>query len=209
MSKTTTPLTIFWDFDGVLMDSNKVRDFGFEKVLAQYPAEEVEKLLKFHRENGGLSRYVKFRYFFEEVRGEAITEAGVKEWADRFSVIMRKLLVDPSLLIRETIDFVKKNHEKYQMYIVSGSDQAELRYLCRKMNIASCFKGIHGSPKPKTQWLKELLIRHNYLPGNCLMIGDSHNDYTAAKENNILFMAYNNSELELYSDFILNFEQNL
>ena len=60
---------IFWDFDGVILNSNKVRDKGFETVLSGFPKEEVDKLLKFHRQNGGLSRYVKFRYFFEEIKG--------------------------------------------------------------------------------------------------------------------------------------------
>lgn len=164
--------------------------------------------MKFHRENGGLSRYVKFRYFFEEVRREVITEEDIKGWADKFSLIMKELLINPSLLINETLEFVKKNHKKYEMYIVSGSDQDELRFLCDKMNISSYFKGIHGSPKPKTKWLQELLINHHYRAENCLMIGDSTNDYTAAKNNNILFMAYNNPDLELYSDFVLNFERN-
>lgn len=55
---------IFWDFDGVIMDSMKVRDEGFKIVLKDYPSDQVEKLMEFHRNNGGLSRYVKFRYFF-------------------------------------------------------------------------------------------------------------------------------------------------
>ena len=39
--------TIFWDFDGVLMNSNAVRDRGFLEVLKQYPKVEVDKLMKF------------------------------------------------------------------------------------------------------------------------------------------------------------------
>ena len=65
---------ILWDFDGVLMNSNSVRDLGFEKVLAGYPVEEVKSLMKYHQANGGLSRYVKFRYFFEEIRKENVSD---------------------------------------------------------------------------------------------------------------------------------------
>ena len=73
------------------------------------------------------------------------------------------------------------------------------------MDIAKYFKGIHGSPKPKKLWLEELLDTHQYSPSNCLMIGDSINDYEAAKRNNIPFMAYNNLKLEEYSEILLDF----
>ena len=77
--------TIFWDFDGVLMNSNSVRDKGFLEVLKEYSENDVNKLMKFHQANGGLSRYVKFRYFFEEVRGEEITEAEIQKLADKLN----------------------------------------------------------------------------------------------------------------------------
>lgn len=64
--------TIFWDFDGVLMNSNAVRDKGFELVLADYPKDQVKQLMDFHQANGGLSRYVKFRYFFENIKFKSI-----------------------------------------------------------------------------------------------------------------------------------------
>ena len=49
------------------MDSNAVRDRGFKEVLNGYPENEVDALMTFHQDNGGLSRYVKFRYFFEVI----------------------------------------------------------------------------------------------------------------------------------------------
>ncbi|MEN8126132.1 MAG: HAD hydrolase-like protein, partial [Bacteroidota bacterium] len=122
--------TIFWDFDGVLMNSNDIRDIGFEKVFSEYPAEDVNKLMAFHRNNGGLSRYVKFNYFFEEVRKESVSDDKMLFLLDKFSSIMRELLTDPKLLIKESLEYVKNNHNRINMHIMSGSDQVELRYLC-------------------------------------------------------------------------------
>ena len=140
---------IFWDFDGVVMDSNAVRDRGFEEVLNGYPKNEVDALMTFHQDNGGLSRYVKFRYFFEDIRGESITEAQVKIWAEKFSKIMMELLIKPDLLIQETLNFIKANAHNFNMHIVSGSDQTELRHICKSLDIAHYFNSIHGSPTPK------------------------------------------------------------
>lgn len=186
---------IFWDFDGVLMDSNAVRDLGFERVLSEFPKEQVDQLLAFHQANGGLSRYVKFRYLFEEIRKEPITEDEIHIWAKRFSLIMKELLVNPELLIEETLNFVKENQGKYIMHITSGSDQNELRYLCQSMGIDHLFSSIHGSPKPKKEWVKELIETHGYSTEECVLIGDSYNDFEAATFSGVHFMAYNNIKL--------------
>ncbi len=193
---------IFWDFDGVLMDSNAVRDKGFSMVLADYPPEQVNELLVFHKANGGLSRYVKFRYFFETVRNEKISEEEVLLWADRFSVIMKQNLLNGNLLIEETLSWIKDNHSKHSMHVVSGSDQTELRYLCEHHGISRYFKDIVGSPTPKKQLVAALLHKYNYTPANCLLVGDSTNDYDAASENGLMFLPYNNPSISSLNSYL-------
>lgn len=187
---------IFWDFDGVLLDSNAVRDLGFERVLSEFPKDQVDRLLAFHQANGGLSRYVKFRYFFEEIRKESISESEILIWAERFSTIMKGLLVNPKLLIEETLNFVKENQRKYIMHVTSGSDQDELRFLCKSLGIDHLFSSIHGSPKPKKEWVKELIEIYGYSKEECILIGDSINDWEAATENGIKFLGYNMSSAD-------------
>jgi phosphoglycolate phosphatase-like HAD superfamily hydrolase len=187
---------IFWDFDGVILNSNEVRDKGFETVLRDFPKDEVDQLLSFHRKNGGLSRYVKFRYFFEEIKGEEISEEEINDWAAKFSVIMLNSLKDKSLLIRETNNFIQKNYRNYLMHIVSGSDQTELRELCKSLEIDHFFKSIYGSPTPKNDLVKMLIDKHNFNPKNGILIGDSINDFEAAKVNDLHFQAFGNKELE-------------
>mgnify|MGYP003131795967 CR=1 FL=1 len=187
---------IFWDFDGVLMDSMPVRNKGFELVLKDYPEEQVQELMAFHLKNGGLSRYVKFRYFFEEIRKETISEDEVSIWASKFSEIMRENLVNENLIIQDSFQFVKNNYQRYQMHIVSGSDQEELRYLCKKLNIATFFNSIYGSPTPKIVLVENLLKNNQYKKEESILIGDSINDYEAAKNNNIEFFGYNNPDLK-------------
>ncbi|RAR47243.1 HAD family hydrolase [Flavobacterium lacus] len=186
---------IFWDFDGVLMDSNAIRNTGFEKVLADYPPEQVEQLLSFHKANGGLSRYVKFRYFFEKIRNESVMEEQITILATRFSVIMKDLLLNEDLLFSETLDFVKRNQGNYKMHITSGSDQEELRYLCESLKISYLFDSVHGSPTAKIFLIKDLIDLHKYDHSKCVLIGDSINDWEAADANGILFMAYNSDEI--------------
>jgi len=187
---------IFWDFDGVILDSNEVRDKGFEEVLRDFPKEDVDQLLSFHRKNGGLSRYVKFRYFFEEIRNETITQDEINTWALKFSEIMLSSLKDKALLIPETVNFIKNNYQKYQMHIVSGSDQTELRELCKSLKMDQFFKSIHGSPTPKNDLVKSIIEKEGYKPSTAILIGDSINDYEAAKVNGLYFQAFGNKNLD-------------
>lgn len=191
---------IFWDFDGVIINSNATRDKGFSEVLKDFPKDQVDSLLEYHKINGGLSRYVKFRYFFEEILKKEITENEILELANRFSIIMRDLLVDPKLLITETMEFIEKNYTKYKMHIVSGSDGNELRYLCKELAIDEYFLSIHGSPRPKLNIVNKLILDNNYNSKDCILIGDSINDFEAAEENKIYFKAYNNENLEKYTN---------
>ncbi len=186
-------LTLFFDFDGVIMDSMPVRTDGFRKVLVDYPEHLVDRLVQYHLENGGLSRYHKFRYFFEELLGEDLSDDDLQNLCGRFSVIMKESLINPDLLIRETVDFIEQHHEEFPMYVVSGSDEKELNYLCKAMGIDRFFREIKGSPVPKKENLKNLIDQ--YKPERSIMIGDSINDFEAAQFVSIPFYGYNSDEL--------------
>lgn len=190
-----TVKTILWDFDGVILDSMKIRDWGFKEIFKKFNKEDVKSLLKYHRENGGLSRYVKIRYFFEILLNQSINDKKIQNYADRFSVIMRKELVNPNNLIKDSFDFIINNYKKYNFHIVSGSDQEELRFLCKKLNIEKYFKSIYGSPTEKSILIKNILKNNRDSLENCCIIGDSINDYDAAKNNKICFYNYNNKSI--------------
>lgn len=187
--------TILWDFDGVIMDSMAVRDKGFEFVLQNYPSEQVSCLMEYHRRNGGLSRYHKFRYFFEEIRKVSVTDFEIQNLAEEFSKVMLQNLLKPSLLIQDSLSFIRENHSKYKMHIVSGSDGNELRYICEHLGLSKYFISIHGSPTPKNELVKQVLINNNYKIEETCLVGDSMNDFEASELNQISFFGYNNPNL--------------
>jgi phosphoglycolate phosphatase-like HAD superfamily hydrolase len=198
-------ITIIWDFDGVILDSMKVRDWGFREIFKNYENKEVEQLIDYHNLNGGLSRYVKIRYFFEQVLLQNITEDGVQKLANEFSFLMKKELTKKKFLITETVDYIKTNYKNINFHIASGSDQNELRFLCVELGIAQYFNSIHGSPTPKNDLVKEILENENYALDNCVLIGDSMNDYEAAKINEINFVGYGDDVNVLKKSTTTNF----
>ena len=187
---------IFWDFDGVILDSMEIRDYGFKEIFKAFRQTEIDLLLDYHRLNGGLSRYVKIRYFFEEIMKRAISEKEILDYASRFSMIMKEALTNKDNLILDSVNFIKKNHKNYCFHIVSGSDQIELRFLCNALQLDSFFISINGSPTAKTKLVKDLILEYDYESKECCLIGDSINDFEAALENDIVFFGYNNLELK-------------
>ena len=54
---------IFWDFDGVILDSLPIKDFGFIKIFENYPKKLVKEF-----ENFDMNKiYAKSIYFLNEV----------------------------------------------------------------------------------------------------------------------------------------------
>jgi len=189
---------IIWDFDGVILDSMPVRDYGFRKIFESFDKNLVDKLLEYHNNNGGLSRYVKIRYFYEKLLHQSITDDEVNILAELFSVIMKKELTNKKYLINDSVDFIKLKYKKYNFHIASGSDEKELNYLCKELGMNQYFLSINGSPIHKNNLVKTILYSNNYLKSETILIGDSINDYEAAKINSIDFYAYNNIELQDY-----------
>jgi len=198
--------TIFFDFDGVILDSMPIRDYGFRKIFKNYDKNLVEKLIKYHRYNAGLSRFHKIKYFYNELLKTKINEEEIQKYADNFSQIMKKELVNKRYIIQDSVEFIKNNFKKYNFHIVSGSEEKELQYLCKMLEIDIYFKTINGSPIHKNDLVKNILKQFNYNTNECILIGDSINDYEAAKINNITFYGYNNNDLIQFNNYIFNFK---
>lgn len=203
--------TILWDFDGVIVDSMSVRDDAFRNALECYPNEQVEELISYHRQNGGLSRYHKFGYFFENIRKEPLTDEALHGFTSAFSEFCLQRLMEKSCLIQETVNFIQQHHKSQAFHIVSGSDQEELRVICRGLGIRGFFGDVLGSPTPKNQLVKDLLARLNIPKETTALVGDSENDYEAAMVNGIQFFGYRNqslSEKGVYLDNINKLSSN-
>lgn len=191
---------LFWDFDGVIMDSMSVRDEAFRHVLRDYPSDLVDALVTWHKANGGLSRYVKFARFQEVMLGIPKDEVQIKDWAAEFSRYCTARLCDPAILIEETVLMLPILAEIQPMHIVSGSDGVELNALCQTLGLSRYFRSIHGSPTPKIDLVRQLLDKHDYRLDRCWLIGDSKNDLEAARTNSIGFIGFGEHELRQCSD---------
>ena len=119
---------IIFDFDGVILDSVPIKTEGFKKLFEKFPINKVEKLIKYHKINGGKSRYIKIKYFFNELLNENISNDEVLEYSKQYSQITKEELSNSKYIIEETIHFIKNNYGKYKMHIASGADESIAPY---------------------------------------------------------------------------------
>ena len=77
--------------------------------------------------------------------------------------------------------------------------------LCVNFDLSQYFISINGSPTKKEVLVDNILKKYAYDLNETILIGDSINDYRAAKLNNIQFYGYNNIELKKYNKYIDSF----
>lgn len=196
---------IIFDFDGVILDSVPIKTEAFRKLFDGFSKDSIEQLLEYHKQNGGISRYVKVKYFFEEILSQGISEDDTLRYADKYSELTKEELTNPKYLIDDTVAFIKQNYKKYNVHVASGADENDLKYICEKLELTPYFLSINGSPTKKNDIVRNILEFRGYNKEETVLIGDSVNDYEAAKENGIEFYGFNNYSLEVNGRYIKNF----
>jgi phosphoglycolate phosphatase-like HAD superfamily hydrolase len=170
---------LIFDFDGVLAETNEMRFTGFTQLFQDYPQDKLDCFINYVRQNGGLSRYEKIRYFFAGILGEPLATPAIKEWATKYSRIVKQSIIEAKP-VPGSLEFLENFGKLFDLTIVSGSDQEELRAVCQARGMAHYFAEILGSPPEKEINLNRLLTSRGWEKGACIYIGDSINDYEAA-----------------------------
>ena len=197
---------LFFDFDGVVLDSNAIKTEGFRSILAGYESGDINAFLAYHEANGGISRYVKLRHFFSDILRRPADENEIDRLCNEFSVRMKSELSQKKYLIKDTLAFIESCHSKIPMHVVSGADEKELQYLCEVLGISHFFDSINGSPRSKEEILSTLLFGYGYESRRTVMIGDSINDLHAAATCETAFIGYNNLGLRNKGAYIESFK---
>lgn len=179
--QVTDYASLIFDCDGVILNSNRVKTDAFYQAALPYGEEAAQAMIDYHIANGGVSRYLKFAHFLEHIVPEyAAGRSGpnldelLKHYAD---AVLEGLL---SCEVTPGLEQLRQRTPNTRWLIVSGGDQAELRYVFAKRGLAELFDGgIYGSPDTKDEILaRELQSGTIQMPA--LFLGDSKYDYQAA-----------------------------
>ncbi len=177
---------IIFDFDGVIVESADIKTEAFKELFSNYP-EKVEEIVNYHIANAGISRYVKFRYIYERILREDLSGDLELELGRRFSqLVLQQVIAAP--FVTGAKEFLDRNRNRYQFFIASGTPQEELCRIIMAKGLQAYFKEVQGSPKKKTEIIKDIIGKYNLAKNQVVYVGDAESDRISAQGNGIPFI---------------------
>jgi phosphoglycolate phosphatase-like HAD superfamily hydrolase len=176
---------VFWDFDGVIKDSVEVKSIAFEKLFSIYGHQISTKVREHHEQNIGISRFEKIPLYMSW-SDELITDKSVQEFCNKFSLLVKRAVID-SPWVPGFLEVIESAHCSSKHILVTSTPEEEIEYILDKLGIASFFYKVYGSPVLKKDAIFIELRNLSIKSENAILIGDSLNDYEAARSNNLKF----------------------
>ncbi|VVB88578.1 Phosphoglycolate phosphatase [uncultured archaeon] len=177
---------IIFDFDGVIVESAQVKTEAFRKLFSKWP-NKVDEIVSYHIKNMGVSRYVKFKYFYENILKVPYSQEISSELGRQFSdIVLDEIKKAP--LVKGMKEFLNNDHKKYLLFIASGTPQEELDDIIYFKGLSKYFISVFGTPATKTEIVNNILKEYNLEKDKVVFIGDAESDKRAAEETGIHFI---------------------
>ena len=177
--------SVLFDCDGVILDSNKIKTNAFYLTTIKYGEENANKLVKYHLENGGISRNLKFKYFIKDILQMCPSQKLYDDLLGEYSKNAFKGLLESNIAnnLKEI-----RNSSNHRWYVVSGGNEKEIKSVFSQRKINEYFNGgIFGSPRNKIEIFKDIMSNKDFKKP-AVYLGDSKYDYEASKKAMIDFI---------------------
>ena len=189
---------IFFDFDGVIVESNDIKTNAFAKIFEKENGSLRKKIVNYHLNNAGVSRYEKFRYIYKNILNRFLGEKEFRALCGRFAAqVIDDVAQAP--YVKGAREFLEKNVSKYICFLISATPEEEIKEIIIRRDINHFFQGIYGAPNNKRSIVKKILIKKGVEPINALYVGDAISDYEAARGNGVNFVARINNNKRLFN----------
>lgn len=182
---------IILDFDGVIVESVNIKTEAFRELFKEY--ENVDDIIQYHLQNNAISRFIKFKYIYENFLGKEYNEEIERQLNREFSKIVFKKVVECPFVVGAE-EFLGTFSKMYPIYLISATPQEELGRIVAKRNIRSYFKEVWGTPGTKQEFVKKALENENANSEEAIYIGDMIEDYGVAQKTGVQFIGRENVE---------------
>jgi len=189
---------LIFDFDGVLVDSTRLKARAFGLLYKPYGDEVVEKILLHNESFGGLSRFEKIAYYHLNFLGQKIDNSKIIQLAGDFSELVKaQVIASPE--IPGSNNFLESYNGKIKCVINSATPQSEIREIIEERNMSAFFLEILGSPSSKVENLNKLLKSQSTSVDQALFFGDTESDLQAAEEVGVKFVGVGDKMIDILS----------
>lgn len=179
---------IFFDFDGVIVESIDVKTKAFAELFKREGKNAVRKIVNYHLRNLGVSRYKKFRHIYKTILKRFFGTNEFKMLCTKFSRLVTDSVISAPY-VKGAKEFLCKYSGSYKCFLLSATPKQELARIIKRRKLGHFFKAVYGAPDDKLLIVKKILIKEEIKPVHALYIGDSLSDYSASKGNSVRFIA--------------------
>lgn len=194
---------VIFDFDGVILETADIKTKAFRILFQQDYPDKVGAIVNYHLQNMGISRFIKFRYIYENILHSSLSEEKNKILGEKFSeIVFQEVLIAP--FVPGAMEFFKNNYSKYLMFIASGTPNGELQEIVKRRGIDNFFKQVYGAPKEKPEIIRSIITNYQIAPQEAVFIGDAQTDMDAASQTGLHFIARKSGNLNRECKYGIN-----
>lgn len=163
--------TIILDFDGVILESVSVKTEAFRKLFSFAP-EHVDEIIQYHKENGGMSRYDKFRHICKSILQQELTQQKFEELSEKFAdIVFNEVIKTP--FVPGAYDFLERYYATIALYVVSATPEEELIRIIQTRKMSHYFRNVYGAPRKKADCIREIIKLTGPSPDTVIFVGDA------------------------------------
>lgn len=186
-NKRGLPQALFFDFDGVILDSTRIKSEAFRILFKEYSEQVIDEIVAYHQLHGGVSRVDKIEYAYETIIKRPLSKIKLEVLTRRYSdLVLEKVIAAPWILGAK--DFFDSWPEEIPVFVISGTPQQELLTVVERRKMKKYFHEVLGSPIKKVPHIEMLVDKYQLNPHDCLFVGDAMTDYNAAKVTGLGFI---------------------
>ena len=178
---------VIFDFDGVIVDSVAIKLKAFTDLYAPHGAEVVAKVAAYQLHHGGMSRYLKFKHYEEDLLGRPLDETRLNDLCIRYNAAVEEA-VTATPAIAGAEDALRRLSPHMPLFVASGTPEEELRRIVERRGLAGFFVAVRGAPTVKDDLVAEIVGAHRLDPARTLMVGDAITDHDAATRHGLPFL---------------------
>ncbi len=177
---------LFLDFDGTIVDSNKIKDQAFDKIFSRWP-QFRDCMMEWHLKHNALDRYKKFEFFVNEILNDSTNESLLNDLVAEFEDMTEKAIINCSYILG-AFEFMNELSKYIPIYLLSATPHLNLLNIINKREISNIFNGIYGAPINKREIIQALIFQNKISEDEVLYIGDSQEDLDVATSLKINFI---------------------
>lgn len=181
------PAALAFDCDGVILDSARLKRSAFAALYDDEPEAIRRDVRAYLDRRGGQPREVKFRHIESQILRRPAGQQRINELCERFRILVEKHMAGAPM-IPGTLEVLAQWQGKCPVVLLSATPQRELERTVEQRGLAHYFDEVIGAPPDKVTALGNLLVRWHLSATQTVMVGDSYNDYRAARSNGTTFI---------------------